>query len=120
MVSVLNTQLPDQKKIRQALTQFTGVGRFLANQICDQLGLSQHLRLKDLSPSQMDQLTRILSQYYYIELDLKRLLQHDLNHLVKVGCYRGFRHTLKLPARGQRTHTNARTARTNNRLKKTS
>jgi small subunit ribosomal protein S13 len=67
--------------------------------------------MKDLTLSEVDQLTRIISQYYYIELDLKRLVQQDLSHLVKVGSYRGLRHAMKLPVRGQRTHTNAKTAK---------
>lgn len=111
MASILNTHLPKQKKVRRALSGFKGLGRVLSNQICDQLGLSKHLCVKDLKPSQVDQLTRIISQYYYVGLDLKRLIQQDLNHLVVIGCYKGVRHTIKLPARGQRTHTNARTTR---------
>lgn len=111
MIYILNKHLKDSKKIRIALQQVFGLGSFLSNQICDQIGFSQQCKTRDLTPFQIDQLIRIVNQYYFTGSELQRIFSQDLKRLTNIGSYRGFRHTLSLPTRGQRTKTNSRTYR---------
>jgi small subunit ribosomal protein S13 len=111
MIYILNNNLKDSQKIRNALQNIFGIGFFFSNQICDQLGFSQNLRVQNLSSLQIDQLIRIVNQYYYTGSELKRLVDQDIKRLNQIGCYRGFRHALSLPVRGQRTKTNSRSIR---------
>lgn len=111
MVYILNTSLRDSKKIRQELREVVGIGKLKANQICDKLGLNPNLRVDQLSLTQTDSLVRLVNQNYYIGSELKKIIKDDIKRLVRIGCYRGFRHVQKLPVRGQRTHTNAKTVK---------
>ena len=111
MIYILNNNLKDSQKIRSALQNIFGIGSFLSNQICDQLGLSQRSRVQNLTSLQIDQLIRIVNQYYYTGSELKRIISQDIKALTQIGCYRGFRHALSLPVRGQRTKTNSRSTR---------
>ena len=108
MVYILNKNLKDSQKIRVALQD---IGEFLSNQICDQLGFSHFTRVDNLTSFQKDQLIRIINQYYFTGSELRRVITQDLKRLIDIGCYRGFRHALHLPVRGQRTKTNARSRR---------
>ena len=108
---LLNHNFLRHQKIRQALPKIYGIGRILADQICDQLGFYHQMRVEDLTAPQREQLLRILTQYYYTGPELRRLLTQDIQRLRHISCYAGFRHGLGLPVRGQRTKTNARTRR---------
>jgi small subunit ribosomal protein S13 len=111
MVYILNTKLKNEKKIEFALSQIFGISLNLAKQICGQLGFSCDTRISKLSNSQIDELSQIISQYYFIGPELKKNIKLNIQRLIRIGCYRGFRHTESLPVRGQRTHGNARTSR---------
>lgn len=111
MVYVLNTNLNSKKKLNYSLTQIYGLGKHSSFQICDQLGISGEIRLKQLSGFQIEQLTQLITQNYDIGLDIKRSLSQNIQRLVKIASYRGFRHTEGLPVRGQRTHGNSKTIR---------
>lgn len=111
MVYILNKNLKDSQKIRVALQDIYGIGEFLSNQICDQLGFSDFTRVDNLTSFQKDQLIRIINQYYFTGSELRRVITQDLKRLIDIGCYRGFRHAIHLPVRGQRTKTNARSRR---------
>jgi len=113
MIYILNNNFKESQKIRLALQNIYGIGTFLSNQICDQLGFSKRTRVHHLTILQIDQLVRIVSQYYFTSSELKRIVNHDIKRLIQIGCYRGFRHTLALPVRGQRTKTNSRSCRKN-------
>lgn len=104
MVYILNKNFPNKKKLRLALLQLFGIGSFLSQQICDQLGCSKFTRVEQLTQPQIDKLIRIINQYYIIGSDLKRLITNDVKRLIKIGSYRGIRHSQGLPVRGQRTH----------------
>ena len=104
MVYILNKNFPNKKKLRLALLQLFGIGKFLSQQICDQLGCSKFTRVEQLTQPQIDKLIRIINQYYIIGSDLKRLITNDLKRLIKIASYRGIRHSQGLPVRGQRTH----------------
>lgn len=111
MIYILNNNFKDSDKVRIALQNIFGIGPFLSHQICDQLGLPQQLRVKNLTSLQVEQLIRIVNQYYYTGSELKRMINQDIKRLTQIGSYRGFRHILCLPVRGQRTKTNSRTVR---------
>ena len=111
MVYILNKNLKDSQKIRTALQNIYGIGKFLSNQICDQLGFSESTRVDNLTSFQKDQLIRIINQYYFTGSELRRMIMLDVKRLTDIGSYRGFRHALFLPVRGQRTKTNARSSR---------
>ncbi len=97
--------------IRKALSSIYGVGDTLSKQICDDLGISTSLKISQLSPLQVDMLNQVIPQNYSIGADLQNEVRKRKERLVAVSSYRGIRHSQGLPARGQRTHGNARTAR---------
>ena len=111
MIYILNTNLKDQQVIRKALSSIYGVGDTLSKQICDDLGISTSLKICQLSPLQVDMLNQVIPQSYPIGADLQSEIRKRKERLVAVSSYRGIRHSQGLPARGQRTHGNARTAR---------
>lgn len=104
MIYILNKNLPNKKKVHIALQEIYGIGPSLAQQMCDQLGLSVYTRIESLTQSQLDTLVRIINNHSIIGSDLKRMVQQDIKRLVTIGSYRGIRHTQNLPVRGQRTH----------------
>ena len=111
MLYVLNTNLKSKKKLFIALTEIYGLGKHHAYQICDSLGVSVNRRLKQLSSLQLEQLTQVVNQNYHIGSEIKRSTMKNIQRLIKIASYRGFRHTEGLPVRGQRTHGNSRTRR---------
>jgi len=113
MVYILNTNLKDNKKVRSALCDIYGIGKSLSSQICDIAGFSDFYKIKNLTNFQIQHLSQIITQNFIIGGDLRRDRRNSKNRLVFIGCYRGFRHNMGLPVRGQRTHTNARTAKKN-------
>ena len=110
-VYFLNKGFSGDIRVRQALRAFPGIGSFYSHQICDLLGVGPHVRFGDLSPDMLKDLQRFLQTKYYIQNDLNTLVRQDIQSFVTTGSVRGIRHTLGLPVRGQRTRTNARTAR---------
>jgi small subunit ribosomal protein S13 len=111
MSYILGTNLNPTKKVRIALTQIFGIGPNKALQICDKLGISDTVKVTQLTKNQIDQIIKIINQSYLIDSELKRIIQRDVKSCLQIGCYRGFRHNEGLPLRGQRTHTNAKTCR---------
>ena len=111
MIYVLNTNLIPKKKIYIALTEIYGLGKHNSLQICDQLGISGEGRLKQLSSMHLEQITQIITQNYNVGLEMRRSTQKNIQRLIRIACYRGFRHNEGLPVRGQRTHGNSRTVR---------
>jgi small subunit ribosomal protein S13 len=111
MLYVLNTNLNSKKKLFIALTEIYGLGKHNSSQICDLLGISKERRLKQLSSLQLEHLTQLVNQNYNISSEIKRSTMKNIQRLIKIATYRGFRHTEGLPVRGQRTHGNSRTRR---------
>ena len=109
MPRVIGIDIPDNKRLEIALTYLFGVGRTLSNQIIEKLGLNKDMRARELTEAQIAQLNAILSSEYIVEGDLRRQVQNNIKRLVGIHCYRGMRHRLGLPVRGQRTRTNSRT-----------
>jgi small subunit ribosomal protein S13 len=111
MVSIFRKNLKNTELLRQGLTRIEGVGTWRANLICDSLGLNPKLRVKDLGRSQLDSILYRLQNHFYTGPELKKIVSRDVNKLIHRGCYRGVRHRRRLPVRGQRTHTNSKSAR---------
>ena len=111
MVYILNTSLKSNKRVKIALCDIYGIGKVLSAQICESLGFSDQLKVSHLTLFQIQQLSQMITQNFLIGGDQKRDLRNNTQRLIQIGCYRGFRHNIGLPARGQRTHGNARTVR---------
>ena len=109
MPRVIGIDIPDNKRLEISLTYIYGVGKTLSNQIIEKLGLSKDMRARELNEDQIAKLNAILQSEYTVEGDLRRLVQNNIKRLIGIHCYRGQRHRLGLPVRGQRTRTNART-----------
>jgi len=109
MPRVIGIDIPDNKRLEIALTYLYGVGRTLSNEIIEKLKLNRDMRARELNEEQIARLNAILTSEYVVEGDLRRQVQNNIKRLVGIHCYRGMRHRLGLPVRGQRTRTNART-----------
>lgn len=109
MARIAGVDLPKNKRVEIALTYIYGIGRATARQILDAAGVSYDIRTKDLADDQISRIRDIIDKNYKVEGDLRRDIGLNIKRLMEIGCYRGLRHKLGLPVRGQRTHTNART-----------
>lgn len=110
MARISGVDLPQNKRVLIALTYIYGIGPKISEKILSNARLDFSLRVKDLSEDEIVRLRSLVSSYE-IEGDLRRKLNQNIKRLIDMGSYRGSRHRKKLPCRGQRTHTNARTKR---------
>jgi len=108
MARIGGVNIPNHQHAEIALTAIFGVGRARARAICDAAGVAHSVKIKDLSDTQMDKLREQVSKVT-IEGDLRREVSMNIKRLIDLGTWRGKRHRLGLPVRGQRTRTNART-----------
>ncbi len=108
MARLSGVDLPRNKRMEIALTYIYGIGLTLSQTILTKAGVSFDTRAKDLSEDEIVKLRNLLGEYV-IEGDLRRQVNQNIKRLSDIGSYRGMRHRKKLPVRGQRTHTNART-----------
>jgi small subunit ribosomal protein S13 len=110
MARIAGVDLPRNKRIEIALTYIYGLGRHAANQVLKSAGVSPDKKSDDLDEADVRKIRdAIETNEYRVEGDLRRDIQLSIKRLVDLGTYRGTRHRRNLPARGQRTHTNART-----------
>ncbi|MFP6662669.1 MAG: 30S ribosomal protein S13 [Deltaproteobacteria bacterium] len=109
MARIAGVDLPHNKRVEIALTYIFGIGRTSAEKICDEAGVDRGINSDGLSEEQLRGLRRVIEEDYKIEGDLRREVTLNIKRYVELGCYRGLRHRRGLPARGQRTSTNART-----------
>lgn len=110
MVRLAGVQIPMEKRVEVGLTYIYGVGRQLSKTILDELNIPLDKKVKDLTEDDLAKLRDALTKVRN-EGDLRRKVQMDIKRLQDVGSYRGQRHKKRLPVRGQRTKTNARTKR---------
>lgn len=108
MARLLGVDIPKKKRIVISLTYLHGVGNSLAKQICKKLSLSEDTKTETLTDSQVVDIRKVLDDYT-LEGDLRREKSLNIKRLMDLGCYRGIRHRLGLPVRGQVTQKNART-----------
>ena len=109
MARISGVDLPRTKRIEIGLTYIYGIGRTRANGVLTAAGVSGDIRVKDLSEDDVRKISRVLEEQGGVEGDLRKEISLNIKRLVEIGSYRGSRHRRNLPARGQRTRTNART-----------
>lgn len=109
MARIVGVDLPRNKRGEVALTYIYGVGRSTAQKVLDQAGVDRNIKVKDWTDEQINAIRKILSENYKLEGELRSEMQMNIKRLIDINCYRGIRHRLGLPVRGQRTKNNART-----------
>jgi len=109
LARIAGVNLPNQKRLEIGLTYIFGIGQPTAQQICDALGLSRDTKVRDLTEDEVAKLRDYIDANHQVEGDLRRERTQAIKRLSEIGAYRGLRHRRNLPARGQRTKTNART-----------
>ncbi len=115
MARVAGVDIPDNKRIEIALRRIHGIGPARARKIADQAGLPGNPKVRDVPDDRMARVREIIDHDYAVEGDLRREVNDNIRRLIDIGTYRGLRHRRGLPARGQRTRTNARAKRSGRR-----
>ncbi|MGD1704123.1 30S ribosomal protein S13 [Dapis sp. BLCC M126] len=111
MARIAGVDLPRDKRIEIGLTYIYGIGLSRSQDILAETGVNPDIRVKDLSDADVAALRSVVQNNYQIEGDLRRFEAMSIKRLMDIGTYRGRRHRMGLPVRGQRTRTNARTRR---------
>jgi small subunit ribosomal protein S13 len=109
MARISGVNIPTNKRIHIALTYIFGIGPKIAGDICTEASIDITKRVNQLNDEEVNKIREIIEGNHSVEGDLRRKISMDIKRLTDLGCYRGLRHRKKLPVRGQRTHTNART-----------
>ena len=111
MAHIAGVDLPREKRIEIGLTYIYGIGRPSAQKILAQTGVNPDIRVKDITEADLTKIREYIDKFMTVEGDLRRTVALNIKRLIEFGCYRGIRHRKGLPVRGQRTKTNARTAK---------
>ena len=111
MARIAGVDLPQNKRVEIGLTYIYGIGRSRSGKILVKAGVDLATKVKDLSEEEVTRIRKVIQDEGGVEGDLRKNIQMDIRRLIEIGSYRGYRHRRNLPARGQRTHTNARTRR---------
>ena len=106
---ISGVDIPNEKRVVVALTYIFGIGPRTAETICQKAGISPETRVKSLGEDAGIKLRGIIENEYKVEGELRTELSFNIKRLIDINCYRGRRHRLNLPVRGQRTRTNSRT-----------
>ncbi|HNR42003.1 MAG TPA: 30S ribosomal protein S13 [Bacteroidales bacterium] len=109
MARIVGVDLPRNKRGEIGLTHIYGVGRSTAQKVLDEAGIDRNVKVQDWTDEQINTIRRILNDNYKLEGELRSETQLNIKRLMDIGCYRGVRHRLGLPVRGQSTKNNART-----------
>ena len=109
MARIAGVNIPTQKRVVIALQYIHGIGERFAREICEKAGIENNRRVHQLNESEVIKIRETIDRDYTVEGDLRREVSINIKRLMDLGCYRGLRHRKRLPVRGQRTHTNART-----------
>ena len=109
MARIAGVNIPTNKRVVIALRYLYGIGPTTAQEICDKVSVTPERRVNQLTDAEIAQIRDVIARDYIVEGDLRREVAMNIKRLMDLGCYRGLRHRRKLPVRGQRTHTNART-----------
>lgn len=109
MARIVGVDLPKNKRGEVALTYVYGIGRSSARKILDKAGISYDTKVSDWTDENINAIRSILNEGYKVEGELRSMMQLSIKRLMDIGCYRGIRHRLGLPVRGQTTKNNART-----------
>ncbi len=109
MARLVGVDLPKNKRGEIGLTYIFGVGRSSARKILEEAGVEKSIKVADWTDEQIVKLRKILTEKYKLEGELRSEVQLNIKRLMDIGCYRGIRHRIGMPVRGQKTQTNART-----------
>lgn len=109
MARINGVDLPRNKQGEVALTYIYGVGRSTAQKVLDKAGVDRHMKVEEWNDDNINAIRLILSENYKLEGELRSETQLNIKRLMDIGCYRGIRHRIGLPVRGQSTKNNART-----------
>ncbi|MDR2886614.1 MAG: 30S ribosomal protein S13 [Bacteroidales bacterium] len=109
MARIVGVDLPRNKRGEVGLTYIYGVGRSTARKVLDEAGVDKNAKVEEWTDEQINSIRRILNDNYKLEGELRSETQLNIKRLMDIGCYRGVRHRIGLPVRGQSTKNNART-----------
>jgi small subunit ribosomal protein S13 len=109
MARIVGVDIPDNKRGEVALTYIFGIGRSRAALILDEAGVDKDLKVKDWNDDQFSAVRRVIGDNFKVEGELRSEIQMSIKRLMDIGCYRGIRHRIGMPVRGQSTKNNART-----------
>jgi small subunit ribosomal protein S13 len=109
MARIVGVDLPKNKRGEIGLTYIYGIGRSSANKILKKAGIDRDIKVKDWNDDQVANIRKVINEEFKVEGELRSEYQMNIKRLMDIGCYRGIRHRIGLPVRGQRTRTNART-----------
>ena len=109
MARIAGVNVPSNKRLVIALSYIFGIGNKFSNDICRTVQIDKNKRVNSLTEDEIIKIRECIDKNYIVEGDLRRSVSSNIKRLTDLGCYRGLRHRSKLPVRGQRTHTNART-----------
>ena len=109
MARIAGIEVTNEKKLWVALTDVYGIGNKSAHDICKNTNIDENIIVKDLSEAQLDVIRKYIEEHYQVEGALRQEIFRDIKRLKDIRCYRGIRHKLGLPVRGQRTRHNAHT-----------
>ena len=109
MARIAGINIPQTKVVHVALTYIYGIGKKFSNDICTKLSISKNKRVNSLTENEISKIREFIDKNYKVEGDLRREVSLNIKRLVDLATYKGSRHKKKLPVRGQRTHSNART-----------
>jgi small subunit ribosomal protein S13 len=108
-IRIVGVDLPQNKRGEIALTYIYGIGRSAASSILKEAGVDRDIKVKDWTDDQAAKIREVIGAGYKVEGDLRSEVQLNIKRLMDIGCYRGIRHRIGLPLRGQSTKNNART-----------
>jgi small subunit ribosomal protein S13 len=111
MARIAGIDIPKDKRVEIGLQYIYGIGPTLGKKIIAQTGINPDTKVRDLSEEEVSRIREVIDKQYRVEGDLRKEISLNLSRLREIGCYRGIRHQHRLPVRGQRTRTNARTKR---------
>jgi small subunit ribosomal protein S13 len=108
-VRIAGVDLPKNERVEISLTRIFGIGRSTSRKILQETGIDPNKKTRDLTDEEGVKLRTVIDRDYKVEGDLRREIAMNIKRLQDIGSYRGLRHRVRLPVRGQRTSTNART-----------
>jgi small subunit ribosomal protein S13 len=109
MPRMMGVDIPNDKQVQYSMTYLYGVGLYLAREVCEKLSIDPRRAASDLTEEELSRISTMLERDYTVEGPLRRQVAQNISRLREIKCYRGVRHRVGLPVRGQRTKTNART-----------
>jgi small subunit ribosomal protein S13 len=109
MARIAGVDLPKNERVEIGLTRIFGIGRSLSKKILEETGVDPNTRVKDLKDEEIVKIRSVIERDYKVEGELRKEISMNIKRLIDIGCYRGLRHRMGLPVRGQRTRSNART-----------